>query len=103
MAVIGGKLFSNHPKNMNHVHKYSKDLVAVIIIMSENISGGDTVFYDGVKTSDLGIRSHVLKHLHGRMILGLFEKNPQRYSLERIYIRNFLYCQKTNLPTFLST
>ena len=33
MAVIGGRLFSNHHKNMNHVHKDSKELVSVIIKM----------------------------------------------------------------------
>ena len=66
-------MVDNHHKNLNHVHKDSKDLVSVIIIMSENISGGDTVFYDGVKTSDLGSRSHVLKNLHGIMIFGTFE------------------------------
>ena len=38
---------------------------------------GDTVFYDGVKASDLGSRSRVLKHLHGRMIFGPFEKNHE--------------------------
>ena len=32
------------------------------------------MFYGGVKTSDLGSRSCVLKHLHGRMIFGPFEK-----------------------------
>ena len=74
MAVIGGKLYSKHPKNMNHVHKDAKDLVSVIITMSKDISGGEAVFYDGVKTSDLGSRSHILKHLYGRMIFGLFEK-----------------------------
>ena len=103
MYVIGGIIFSNQPPNLNHVHKDSKYLVSVIITIGGDISGGDTVFYDGVKASELGSRSHVLKHLHGRMILGLFEKNPQRYSLERIYIHNFLYPHKTNLPTFLST
>ena len=76
MAVIGGKLFSNHHKNLNHVHKDSKDLVSVIIILGKNISGGDTVFYDGVKTSDLGSRAHVLKILHGRMIFGPFDFFP---------------------------
>ena len=73
MAVIVGRLYSNHPKNMNHVHKDSKDLVSVIINLGGNISGGGTVFYDGVKTSDLGSRAYVLKHLHGRMIFGPFE------------------------------
>ena len=32
MAVIGGKLYRNHPKNLNHVHKDITDLVSVIII-----------------------------------------------------------------------
>ena len=49
MAVIGGKLYHNHPKNMNNVHKDIKDLVSVIITLGKYISGGDTVFYDGVK------------------------------------------------------
>ena len=53
MDVIGGKLYSNQPKNLNHVHKDSKDMVSVIITMGKDISGGDTMFYDGVKTSDL--------------------------------------------------
>ena len=74
MAVIGGKLYRNHPKNMNHVHKDTKDLVSVIITLGKNVSGGDTFFCDGVKKSDLGSRAHILKHLHRRMIFGPFEK-----------------------------
>ena len=74
MAVIGGKLYSNHPKNLNHVHKDAKDLVSSIIIVGKDISGGDTVFYDELKTSDLGSRAHILKYLCGRMIFGPFEK-----------------------------
>ena len=74
MAVTSGKLYSNHPKNMNHVHKDSKYMVSVIITVGKYISGGDTVFYDVVKTSDLGSRAHILKHLHGIMIVGPFEK-----------------------------
>ena len=76
MDVIGGRLFSNHPKNMNHVHTNIKYLVSVIINVGKYIRGEDTVFYDEVKTSDLGSRTHVLKHLHGRMIFVPFEKNP---------------------------
>ena len=76
MVAIGGKLYSNYPKNLNHVHKDTKCFVSVIITLGKNISGGDTVFYDGVKTSELGIRAHILKHLYGRMIFGSFEKNP---------------------------
>ena len=74
MDVIDGKLYSNHPKNLNRVHTYAGYLVSVIITVGKDISGGDTVFYDGVKTSDLGSRAHILKHLHGRMILVPFEK-----------------------------
>ena len=74
MDIIGGKLYSNHPKNLNHVHKDSKYLVSVIITLGKNISGRDTVLYDEVKKSDLGSRAHILKHLHGRMIFGPFEK-----------------------------
>ena len=74
MPVIGGKLYSNNPKNLNHLHKYAKDLVSVIITVGKDISGADTVFYDGAKISDFGSRAHILKHLHGRMISGPFEK-----------------------------
>ena len=55
MAVIGGRLFSNHPKNMNHLDKDSKYLVSVIITLGGNISGGDTVVYDGVKNLTWGV------------------------------------------------
>ena len=74
MDIIGGKLFRNNPKNLKHVHKYSKDSLSVIITLRNNIRGGDTVFYEGVKSSDLGSRPRVLKKLHGRMIFGPFEK-----------------------------
>ena len=49
MAVIGGKIFSNYPKNLNHVYKDSKYLISVIITLGKDISGGDTVFYDESK------------------------------------------------------
>ena len=78
MYVIGGKIFSNNSKNLNHVHKYSNCLFSVMITPGENIRGGDTVFDNGVKTSDLGSRPHFLKHLHGRMIFGPFSFFPQR-------------------------
>ena len=75
-AVICGRLFSNHPKNLNHVHKESKDFVYDIITLGGNISGGGIVFYDVVKTCDLGSRDLFIKHIHGRIIFGPFEKNP---------------------------
>ena len=55
MAVIGGKLYRNHPKILNHVHKDTKELVSVIITLGKDISGGDTVFYDGVKNMIWGV------------------------------------------------
>ena len=36
--------------------------------------GGDTVFYDEVKISDLVSRAHVLKYLDGRMLFRPFKK-----------------------------
>ena len=67
-------MYRNHPKNRNHTHKDVKYLVSVIIILGKDISGGDTVFYDGVKSCDFGSRAHILKHSHGRMVFGPFEK-----------------------------
>ena len=68
------KIYSNQPKNLNHVNKDAKYLASVIITVGKDISGEENVFYDGVKTSDLGIRAHILKHSHGRMIFVPFEK-----------------------------
>ena len=58
---------------MNRVHKDTKYTVSVIINVGKNIRGGDTVFYYGVKTYDLGKRAHILKHLHGRIMFGPFK------------------------------
>ena len=74
MAVIGGKIYRNHPKNLNNVRKEIKDLVSVIITLGKYIGGGDTVFYDGMKSTGFGSRAHILKHLHGRLVFGPFEK-----------------------------
>ena len=74
MAVIGGRLYRNHPKNINHMHKDVKDLVSVITTLGKGIIGGDTMFYDGVKSCEFGNRAHILKHSHGRMVFGPFEK-----------------------------
>ena len=85
---------------MNHVHNETKEFVSVIITLGTNISGGETMFYDRVKTSDLGNRAHVLKHLHSKMIFGPFEKNSWRLSLGTHSI-NVLYSYKTNICAFL--
>ena len=49
-------------------------MVSVIITLGKNISGGNTVFYDGVKSSDFGSIVHAFKNLHGRIVFGPFEK-----------------------------
>ena len=72
MAVIGGRLYRNHPKNWNHMHEDVKDLVSDNIRLGKDIIGGDTVFYYGVKSCDFGNRAHILKHSHGRMEFGPF-------------------------------
>ena len=64
ITVIGEKLYSNNPKNMNLANKYSKKLVSVLINLGGYILGGCTVFYDGVKQTDLGKRAQVLNHLY---------------------------------------
>ena len=35
MAVIGGKICSNHPQNLNHVRKDSKCVVSIIITLGK--------------------------------------------------------------------
>ena len=73
MATIGGNLYTRHPKNLNHVHKDSKDLMSVIIILGTDVHGGETVFNDEENTNDIGKRAHVLKHSHGRCIISSFD------------------------------
>ena len=59
---------------MNRVYKDGKVLVYVIINPTKNISGGDTVFYEKVRQIDSVKRDYVLRHLHGRVILGPFDR-----------------------------
>ena len=74
LATIGGNLYTRHAKNINHVHKDSKDLLSVIIILGTDVNGGETVFYDGENINDIDKRAHVLKHSHGRCVIGSFDK-----------------------------
>ena len=70
----GGNLHTRCAKNLNHVHKDSKDLMSVIIILGTDIHGGETVFFDGENINDVGKRAYVLKHSHGRCVIGSFGK-----------------------------
>ena len=69
IVSICDKLYINHPQNMNHVHKYGKDLLSFIITLVKITSVRDTVFYDGVRYSELRKISHVIKNLHGRWVV----------------------------------
>ena len=73
IAVIGGKLYINHLKNTNHVHKDSNKYMSFLITLGTNISGLDTVFYDGVIQTGLEKIFHTLKHLYDRIIINPFE------------------------------
>ena len=74
LETIGGNLYTRHANNLNHVHKGSKDLLLVITILGTDVNGGETVFYDGENMNDIGKRAHVLKHSHGRCVIGSFDK-----------------------------
>ena len=100
MAVIGGKLFRNKPKNMNHVHKDTRYLFHVIITLGKYITGGDTTLYDGVKKSELSSIYHVLKNLHGIMIFVPLKKKSRKYSLKRTQSSNILHAHKIISPQF---
>ena len=49
LAAIGGNLYTRHPNNLNRVHKDSKDLLSMIIILGTDVIPkecriGDTCF-----------------------------------------------------------
>ena len=71
---IGVNLLTRHPKNLNHVHKDSNNLLSVIIILGKHFHGGETVFYDGEDMNEIGKIAHVMKHSHGRCVVGPFDK-----------------------------
>ena len=97
MDIVGGKLFSNNPKNINHVHKDTKDLLSIIITLGTDIRGGDTMFYDGVKKYDLVSKAHAQKHLHGRAFFGPFEKCYHKCTIWRgpISVISFIIKKQT--------
>ena len=46
----------------------------MIIILGTDVNGGETVFNDGENMNDIGKIAHVLKHSHGRCIIGSLDK-----------------------------
>ena len=73
-VTIGGNVYTRHAKNLNHIHRYSKYIMSVIIILGTYVNGGETVFYDGENMNDIEKIAHVLKHSHGRCVIGAFDK-----------------------------
>ena len=73
LGTIVGNLYTRHLKNLNNVHKESKDLLSAIIILGIYVNGGGTVFYDGENMNDIGKRAHLLNHSHGRCVIGSFD------------------------------
>ena len=72
--------------------------MSIIINLGTYISGGDTVFYGKVKTTYLGNRARVLKHLLGRMIFCPFERCFHKGSLWRGHraVISFILTKKKN-------
>ena len=46
----------------------------MIIILGTDVNGGKTVFNDVENMNDIGKRAHVLKHSHGRCVIGDLDK-----------------------------
>ena len=74
LETIGGNLFARHPKNLNHVHKYSNNILSVIIILGTYFCGGKKVFLNGMTMNYIGKRAHALKHSYGRCVVGYSDK-----------------------------
>ena len=51
--------------------------------LGTNVSGGDTVFYDGIRAYNLGQQAHVFKHFNRICIAGLFETVLHKCTLWR--------------------
>ena len=49
---------------MNNFYKERNDFLYAKLSLGNYITRGETVLYYEVKTSELGNRAHVLKHLH---------------------------------------
>ena len=66
------KIYINFPKTFNHVHKYGKGLLPVIVMLGKNVSEMDIAFYYGVRLNGLVKRDHFINNLYGRFVVGSF-------------------------------
>ena len=83
VAILGGKLHRSNPTNRNYVNKESNGLLSDIITLGTHVHGGDTILNGLICVYDLGQRAHVPKNLHGRCIVGPFERVFHEISLWR--------------------
>ena len=51
----------------------------MIIILGTDVYGGETVLFNGMTMNDIWKREHVLKHSHGRCVIGAFDKFYMKY------------------------
>ena len=72
----------------------------MIIIFGIDVNGVKTVFYDGDNVNDIVKRAHVLKHSHGRYVIGAFDK----FYMKDIFgtVIDMLYCL-SSINQYLST
>ena len=89
LATIGGNLYTKHVNNLNHVHKDSKYLLSVIIILVTDVNGGETVFNYGENMNEIRKIAHVLKHSHRRCVIDIFDKS--------LYERSIWNCHRSVL------
>ena len=81
LATIRGNLYTRYAKNLNIVHKGSKDLLSVIMILETDVNGGEPFFYYGENINDIGKRAHVINNSHGTCVIGSFDKNLHEGSI----------------------
>ena len=62
------------------------------IIARIYVNGGETLFNDGDNINDIGKRAHVLKHLHGKCVVGTFDKILHKGSIStgNRYVLSFI-------------
>ena len=53
------KFIHKTSKTFIHVHKYSNDLMSIIITLGTYVNGGEIVFLNGFTMKKIGKRAHV--------------------------------------------
>ena len=81
MATIVGTLYTSQKNNLNHIHRDSKDLLSVIIILVTDVNGGETVFNDGENMNDIGKRAHLMNHSHVKCVINASDKTLHEGSI----------------------